>query len=701
VFLEKGVQGQTGPTLPGKNTTASSGELLGGPYQGDGAEALTGLFMPTSRDRADRPLLLHSNDGLNTKNDRPETAEDGALGIIITYPSNDEVLPFGTVALTYETRGFTVEENTPIEVFVPQNGEIPFFLTETTDIIMSSPWPCTQLVTLAATVRGQRLSTSVLFSTIPEKAAILSARATLPADAVWGLRSGADISRQREPEEDQIIGRNGDKGEKGPLGTEGLDRRVGTSQQAEFAVETRGARPISLVFVGSMAFDGQKYIWLEQMERLSRARFTPKFLTFQTMHGVGDKSNGSIYADAVGASDWEKNAAHTLTQRLSRAGVQLITAQVPPVDMSRVSDGSGGQSSIRSLKEKASRMLLDSFDRAAGDPHLMTPQWTRDTFQHIADAIKYASPGVLVFANGNNLQDVVLTKAARWAMGANGCKIVMDFPNLGPELSVDVDLLVTPSHFVSRHPDTEALATATGAAVVVIPPGIQRVSSDVFPVYPPAAGGMPLRKASGELIHELACADSIPGRKDCCHTACHVVGFAGRLAPEKNPGLFMVVAQALAALVPSVVFVVVGDGPLRPELEATAARLGIASRVYFAGWANGAHFQRLLEGMTLLLNPGMSETFCIINIQAMSLGTPVAAFGIGGMLEYGNLALLDDAEPGRVAAAVAELLLDRPRLDALAERGRAEVLKNFQADVAVERWALLYETLVGWEPGDV
>lgn len=38
----------------------------------------------------------------------------------------------------------------------------------------------------------------------------------------------------------------------------------------------------------------------------------------------------------------------------------------------------------------------------------------------------------------------------------------------------------------------------------------------------------------------------------------------------------MVVAQALAELIPSVIFVVVGDGPLRPELEATAARLGIA-----------------------------------------------------------------------------------------------------------------------------
>lgn len=55
-----------------------------------------------------------------------------------------------------------------------------------------------------------------------------------------------------------------------------------------------------------------------------------------------------------------------------------------------------------------------------------------------------------------------------------------------------------------------------------------------------------------------------------------VVGFVGRLAPEKGPGLFLAVAEALAKLLPSAVFVVVGDGPLRIALEAAAERRGLA-----------------------------------------------------------------------------------------------------------------------------
>lgn len=122
-------------------------------------------------------------------------------------------------------------------------------------------------------------------------------------------------------------------------------------------------------------------------------------------------------------------------------------------------------------------------------------------------------------------------------------------------------------------------------------------------------------------------------------------------------------------------------------------------RVYFAGWAEGVDLQRLLAGMSLLFNPSLwpSETFSIINIEAMSVGTPVAAFGIAGMLEYltpnVNALVLDYAEPRAIAAEIAVLLLNRPRLNALATRGKLDVLSSFGAETALNRWADLYERL--------
>ena len=102
--------------------------------------------------------------------------------------------------------------------------------------------------------------------------------------------------------------------------------------------------------------------------------------------------------------------------------------------------------------------------------------------------------------------------------------------------------------------------------------------------------------------------------------------------------------------------------------------------------------------MDLLFNPSLvPETFCVSNIEAMAAGIPVAAFGIGGMLEYlspgSNSLVLDDADPRATAVAIARVLRDRPRLERLAAAGKRDVLTSFRADTALERWAELYEAL--------
>lgn len=116
------------------------------------------------------------------------------------------------------------------------------------------------------------------------------------------------------------------------------------------------------------------------------------------------------------------------------------------------------------------------------------------------------------------------------------------------------------------------------------------------------------------------------------------------------------------------------------------------------GWAEGESVQRHLAGMSLLFNPSLvPETFCVSNIEAMAAGTPVAAFGVGGMLEYlspgANSFVLDDADPRAAAAAIASVLRDRPSLERLAAAGKRDVFTSFRADTALERWADLYETL--------
>lgn len=407
-----------------------------------------------------------------------------------------------------------------LQIALPQNGDTPALLDSGNVFTLSVDLPCTQLVTLSATVGGQHLSTSVLFSTIQDKANILSARAPLPTDAAWGPRLEEVPCRPRELEGDSDIMIKGEKGT-GSGQKHGKQRMVGrrglhAPQRVENGV---GKAPISLVFVGSLRLDGQKHIWLQQMEHLARARFISTYLTFEGGEG-GSTNNADTNG---GASTWKTNAVEIFTQRLRRAGVPLVQVRLPQVDESWIFDSSSVREASVNLQEMAFKAVLESIDRAGGKPRSMSPPWARELFKRIADAVEGVSPDVLVVANGKTLGDVVLTKAARWAMRDHDCKIVMDFPNIEPAQGVDVDALTTPSHYVARHPDTEELATATGARVVVIPPGVQAASSILLSAKGITDNaGVPPDRQPGALVSELFCDSGVLMKLGCCDPDCHV-----------------------------------------------------------------------------------------------------------------------------------------------------------------------------------
>lgn len=413
---------------------------------------------------------------------------------------------------------------------MPQNGDTPALLDTGNVITLLVDTPCTQLVSLSATVRGQRVSASVLFSTIPDKAAMLSARASLPEDAVWGAPWSATPSRLRGREDNlkKSTTNNSRTDGEGHAKWKARDaehiwrsteqKRTAGEQQWDNGVALEAVSlppPLSLVFVGSLSLDGQKHIWLQQMEGLSRLRFAPKFLTF---HESGGGEAESVDPEAAA---WKTTTTKVFEERLHRAGVPLVKVSPPQLEVGSSIFGSlqgdplSGEAPGTPLKEVIFRLVLEAIDRAGGEPRLMTPSWTREIFEYIADAVKSVSPDVLVVGNGKTLGDVLLTRAGRWAMRERG-RIVMDFPNMDPAQGIVVDVVATPSHFVARHPDIEALVTASGAHVVVIPPGVDVASSLL------QAGDVAEREA-----------DKAPAAKSFYHPACS--GALGELSGACSP----------------------------------------------------------------------------------------------------------------------------------------------------------------------
>lgn len=157
-----------------------------------------------------------------------------------------------------------------------------------------------------------------------------------------------------------------------------------------------------------------------------------------------------------------------------------------------------------------------------------------------------------------------------------------------------------------------------------------------------------------------------------------LIGTVGRLVPVKNLGLFLEMAGRLRQSVPPAVFMIVGDGPERPRLEALAVRLGLGGAVRFAGFREDA--AALMAGFDLFVLSSRHEGVPLALLEAMALGLPAVVPRVGGLPEVvrdgetGFLVLPGDVEA--LTAACLRLLGDeslRRRTGALAaEAAEAE-----------------------------
>ncbi len=121
-----------------------------------------------------------------------------------------------------------------------------------------------------------------------------------------------------------------------------------------------------------------------------------------------------------------------------------------------------------------------------------------------------------------------------------------------------------------------------------------------------------------------------------------VVLCVGRLAPEKNLGLLLEAFAAMRAASPSLRLVFVGDGPLRPTLQARCPD------AVFAGLRSGADLAAHYASGDLFLFPSLTETFGNVTPEAMASGLPVLAYDYAAAAqlvragENGLLAPFDD-----------------------------------------------------------
>jgi glycosyltransferase involved in cell wall biosynthesis len=176
------------------------------------------------------------------------------------------------------------------------------------------------------------------------------------------------------------------------------------------------------------------------------------------------------------------------------------------------------------------------------------------------------------------------------------------------------------------------------------------------------------------------------------------VGIVGNLTRHvKRTDLFLRAAAIVARKHPEISWHVIGDGHLRPQLEALAAAEGIAAKVVFAGRIKDitGYLARLEIGVICSDSEGLSNAL----LEYMFLGVTAVATDVGGNRELidrdktGLLVPPDDAEG--LAAALTRCIESTALRRALASAARRAVEINYNWERCVDAHMMVYKEALG------
>ncbi len=174
-----------------------------------------------------------------------------------------------------------------------------------------------------------------------------------------------------------------------------------------------------------------------------------------------------------------------------------------------------------------------------------------------------------------------------------------------------------------------------------------------------------------------------------------IVGMIACFKPQKAPLDFVRAMKIVSEQFPDVHALMVGDGELRPHIEAVIAKKGLEHTITLLGWRTD--IPALLHLFDVLVLTSLWEGLPRVCPQAMAAGLPVVATRVDGTpeaIQDGLNGLL--AEPGDVQGIAAHILFLLTHPDRAQDMGRQgqQRVEEFDSHLMVRQQEELYETLM-------
>lgn len=172
-----------------------------------------------------------------------------------------------------------------------------------------------------------------------------------------------------------------------------------------------------------------------------------------------------------------------------------------------------------------------------------------------------------------------------------------------------------------------------------------------------------------------------------------VAGMVGRLVPDKDPVGFIAAARRVVDVLPHTRFLLVGDGPLRTQVENAIASYGLGPHVILTGYRSD--IPELLATMDVVVLTSRWEGMPLVILEAMASARPVIAPALPGLDEVISDGvtgrLVAPGVPGAAADAIVALLRDPAARQAMGVCGRERVYRRFTLARMVSSTLAVYQ----------
>jgi glycosyltransferase involved in cell wall biosynthesis len=173
----------------------------------------------------------------------------------------------------------------------------------------------------------------------------------------------------------------------------------------------------------------------------------------------------------------------------------------------------------------------------------------------------------------------------------------------------------------------------------------------------------------------------------------HVIGFVGRLSPEKGIGYLLRAASNLIKEGLDVCTVIVGDGEQAGALKEEARVLQIADRVIFTGNRNDTPM--LYAAMDVFVLPSLQEAFPMVLLEAMACGVPVIATRVGDVAEIiepdTTGMLVETKDDIALQNAIKKMLTYPVEAERMSAAARMKVEQCFSSAAMAKQYHFLYQ----------